>query len=195
MGSRKCRFSIAFCTRIARGNRVLNAHTHLSVSFPVIDFGISQAPGGSSATAPSYPEVVHTVPPFGSTYCPISTANILRSRRFSRRLPGRRNVNTGSLMNASASAAATFGTASAAAVRTSIGLNAAIICSVRRPIGRPLHDPLKGIGPMIESERRIRFDRLHRRLDAGAARLRPMSYGSPAPSIPEQHPPATREAV
>jgi dipeptidase E len=73
-------------------------------------------------------------------------------------------------MNASASTPATFGTASAAAVRTSIGLNAAIICSVRRPTGRPLHDRLKDLGPMIESERRIRFDRLHRRLDAGAGK-------------------------
>jgi hypothetical protein len=46
-----------------------------------------------------------------------------------RRRPGRRNVNTGSLMNASASAAATFGTSPAAAIRTSIGLNAMTISS------------------------------------------------------------------
>ena len=71
-------------------------------------------------------------PPFGSTYSSISTANIARSRASCRRWPGRRNVNTGSLMNASASAAATIGTSSAAAARTSIGINAVIIAGLSR---------------------------------------------------------------
>jgi hypothetical protein len=84
VGSRRCRSSVACCTLIASGNRLPNARIHLSASFPVADFGISQAPRGSSLTAPSYRDVVHTVP-FGTTYCSISAANIVRSRACGRR--------------------------------------------------------------------------------------------------------------
>ena len=70
-------------------------------------------------------------------HCPLEAAGLQEKSRsdvrgpvpLCRRRPGRRNVNTGSLINASASTAATVGTSSAAAVRTSIGLNAVTISS------------------------------------------------------------------
>ena len=46
-------------------------------------------------------------------------------------------MNTGSLIIASASAAATFGTSSAAAARTSIGINAVIIARLSRSEASP----------------------------------------------------------
>jgi len=62
----------------------------------------------------------------------------------------RRNSNTGSLTNASASAAATLDTSSTAAGRTSIAPNMAIICSLRRPVRQPFARPSHELGPMTE---------------------------------------------
>jgi hypothetical protein len=50
-----CLLTIAFCTLIARGNCVRNAHNHLSASVPVADVGICQRLGGNSATIPNEP--------------------------------------------------------------------------------------------------------------------------------------------
>ncbi len=91
---RRCRSAIARCTLIARGSRVLNAHIHLSVSSRR---RLRHLPAGrvSSATAPSYPDVVHTVPICHTYCCPSQPANIVRRRALCRTPPGRRKHERG----------------------------------------------------------------------------------------------------